>query len=63
MLFRSEVGRILDLDKSTICRWTMPKDRRGTNGAIPRKYWEPLMQAAKQRKIKLSLNELVSLKK
>jgi len=59
----AEVGRILDLDKSTICRWTMPKDKRGTNGSIPRKYWEPLMQAAKQRKIKLSLNELVSLKK
>jgi hypothetical protein len=59
----AEVGRILDLDKSTISRWTMPKEKRGTDGRIPHKYWEDLMTAAKQRKIKLTLRELASLKK
>lgn len=59
----AEVGRILDLDKSTISRWTMPKDKRGTDGRIPHKYWGDLIAAARKRKIKLTLRELASLKK
>ena len=59
----AEVGRILDLDKSTISRWTMPKDKRGTEGRIPHKYWGDLITAAKKRKVKLTFRELASLKK
>lgn len=59
----AEVGRILDLDKSTVTRWTMAKPQKGTEGKIPRKYWEPLMTAARKRKVKLTLNELAALNK
>lgn len=59
----AEVARILDLDKSTVSRWTMSRPQKGTEGKVPRKYWEPLMTAAKQRKVKLTLNELAALKK
>lgn len=59
----AEVARILELDKSTVSRWTMAKAQRGTEGKIPRKYWEPLLTAAKDRRVRLSLTELVALNK
>ena len=59
----AEVGRILDLDKSTVTRWTMAKPQKGTEGKIPRKYWEPLMVEAKKRKIRLTITQLAALNK
>lgn len=41
----------------------MSRPQKGTEGKVPRKYWEPLMTAAKQRKVKLTLNELAALNK
>lgn len=57
----SEIARILDLDKSTVSRWANPIDEKGTKGYVPRKYWKDLLNVAKQRRIKLSLNDLAGL--
>ena len=57
----AEVARILDLDKSTISRWTNPADPKGTRGHVPRKYWGELLRVAKQRKLSLTINDLAGL--
>lgn len=57
----SEVARVLGVDKSTVSRWKIPKDRKGTNGSIPQKYWGTLLSEAKTRRITLTLSDLAGL--
>jgi hypothetical protein len=57
----AEVSRILSISRSTVTRWSYPKNLKGTGGLVPQKYWAPLLQAARKRKIKLSLRDLSGL--
>lgn len=57
----AEVSRILSISRSTVTRWSYPKNLKGTGGLVPQKYWVPLLQAARKRKIKLSLRDLSGL--
>ena len=44
----------LKVDRSTVSRWTYPKDRGGTDGAIPRLHHKPIFEIAKSEKVKLT---------
>lgn len=55
-----ELGRLLDLDKSTVSRW-QPQACNGTGGHIPRKYWGKLLRLAKVKKVRLTLSDLAGL--
>ena len=57
----SEVARVLGVDKSTVCRWKMPREKKGTNGTIPQKYWLALMSEAASRSIPLTVVDLSGL--
>jgi transposase len=57
----SEVARVLGVDKSTVSRWKLPKERKGTNGNIPQKYWVALLSEAQTRSIRLTISDLAGL--
>lgn len=57
----SEVARVLGVDKSTVSRWTLPKEKKGTNGVIPQKYWAALIEEAHSRSIPLTVVDLSGL--
>lgn len=56
-----ELARVLDVDKSTVSRWQVAADKKGTAGRVPQWHWDKLLAAAKKRKIKLSIRELAGL--
>ena len=57
----SEVARVLGVDKSTVSRWKLPKEKKGTNGTIPQKYWAALLSEAQSRSIPLTVVDLSGL--
>lgn len=57
----SEVARVLGIDKSTVSRWNMPREKKGTNGTIPQKYWSALITEAAIRSIPLTVVDLSGL--
>ena len=57
----SEVARVLGVDKSTVSRWNMPREKKGTNGIIPQKYWGALINEAASRSIPLTVVDLSGL--
>lgn len=57
----SEVARVLGVDKSTVSRWKLSKEKKGTNGNIPQKYWSTLLTEARSRSIPLSVVDLSGL--
>lgn len=56
-----ELGRVLSIDKSTVSRWQVSPEQKGTGGRVPQKYWPLLIKEAKKRKIKLSLRDLAGI--
>jgi hypothetical protein len=56
-----ELGRVLNVDKSTVSRWQVGAEKKGTSGRIPQWHWDKLLSEAKKRKIKLSIRELAGL--
>ena len=46
--------------RSTVYRWTWPKERGGTDGHIPRWHHETILQAARERDLNLTAIELVA---
>ncbi len=52
------LARLLELNPSTISRWTASTFHHGTNGRIPQKYWPRLIEAAEQRGMALTVNDL-----
>lgn len=49
------ISRELGIHASTVSRW-----RTGT-GLIPQKYWKPLINLAKEKKVKITLFDLAGL--
>lgn len=51
-------ARVLDVEPSTVCRWTWERRRGGTGGLVPQRYFEVLMIAATTRNKLLTLEHL-----
>ncbi len=49
----------LSVDKSRVYRWMYAKDVRGTGGLIPAEYHRPILNAAKERNIALSADDII----
>jgi len=43
---------------STVSRWLQPTSKKGSGGKIPLKYWQPILDYAKQHNIKIGLETL-----
>lgn len=56
---KSEVAERLNLDKSTLSRWCQPRPE-GTGGMIPQRHWPGLMKLAREKKVRIKLEELVA---
>lgn len=56
-----ELGRVLNIDKSTVSRWQVGAEKKGTSGRVPQKYWKVLIVEARKRKLKLSLKDLAGI--
>jgi len=57
----AEVAGRLDVDHSTVHRWTYPTDApQGTGGRIPPRHWDALIEFARERGIELSNADFVS---
>jgi len=52
------MARLLDLNASTISRWTTAANQGGTGGRIPQKYWKLIADCAAQHGKKLTVNDL-----
>ena len=55
----SFVAAELDLDRSTVSRWTKSKAKGGTNGIIPARYHKELLRLAEKNDIDLTAEELI----
>lgn len=47
------VAEWLSVDVSQVFRWTYPKERGGTDGRIPSRHQEALLEAARAKEIRL----------
>lgn len=54
---KSAVAEHLKLDKSTLSRWCQPKPV-GTGGVIPQRYWQQLIEMARDKNVVLTLGDL-----
>lgn len=58
---KAEVAQKLGLDKSTLSRWCQDRPL-GLGGVIPQRHWPALLQMARKKGIKITLEELAALK-
>lgn len=56
---KTEVADRLNLDKSTLSRWCQPRPD-GTGGQIPQRHWPELMKLAREKKVRIKIEELVA---
>lgn len=59
-LFESNraLARILDVNPSALTRWKKPRSQGGTGGRIPQKYWGQIIDAAADRGIDVTVEDL-----
>ena len=55
------LAKAIGINPEAVYRWNYPKDRRGSDGTIPSEWHKPIMDAAKERGIKLKPADLVNL--
>lgn len=56
---KTEVAERLSLDKSTLSRWCQPRPD-GTGGQIPQRHWPELMKLAREKKVRIKIEELAA---
>lgn len=56
---KTEVAERLSLDKSTLSRWCQPRPE-GTGGQIPQRHWPELMKLAREKKVRIKIEELAA---
>lgn len=56
---KTEVADRLNLDKSTLSRWCQPRPD-GTGGHIPQRHWPELMKLAREKKVRIKIEELIA---
>jgi len=52
------LARLMKLTPGSVCRWDMPKSRRGSGGFIPARHHGLLLELAKEQGKPLTLEEL-----
>jgi hypothetical protein len=55
----SRLADLLGLDRSTVGRWDAPEIKGGTDGDVPGKYHRRILELARERKIKLTADEII----
>ena len=55
-------ARVLGVNPSAVSRWMVTRAKKGTNGAVPLKHWQSILNYAKQEGIKLSVSELSNIR-
>lgn len=58
---KSAVAAELEVNKSTLSRWCMPRPL-GTGGMIPQRYWPNLIEMARRRGVRITMQELTHVK-
>lgn len=53
----TQVARMADITPNGVMRWRMPKDKRGTGGAVPHWYIPALMAGAHEMGVSLCLDD------
>ncbi len=53
------LARMIDVDLSTIYRWTHTREKNGTGGCIPHTHHEAIVQAAKELGIEIVAEDLI----
>jgi len=51
-------SKIADISPSAVSRWMMTSAAGGTNGRIPQKHWQTIINHAKKNKLNLRLADL-----
>lgn len=51
------VASVVGLNRSTVHRWTYPKEIGGTDGLVPAQHQQTLINAARERGINLTPND------
>lgn len=53
------VARALDLNPSSVSRWTAPKEKRGLGGRVPSIHQAKILQIARERGLDLTAADLI----
>jgi sugar phosphate isomerase/epimerase len=56
---REELAAALGVNIVQVYRWTYPKDKKGTGGAIPARHFPKLLELAKKRGIEVDPADLI----
>lgn len=56
----AKVAAILGLDRSTVYKWMMPREKKGTGGLVPARYHAELLAYARAHRIKLRESDFFS---
>lgn len=51
-------ARVLGISPSAVMRWMLPRHEKGTDGNVPLKHWQALINYAKKEQISLTVAEL-----
>lgn len=51
---------LLDIDPSAVSRWITPKNKGGTGGVIPQRWWPAILRHAKYAKLELTVSDLAA---
>jgi predicted transcriptional regulator len=54
-------ARILSMSPSAVSRWMMPREKRGTNGHIPRRHWPAILKHSRAERLAIRLSDLADI--
>jgi|LakMenEpi03Aug12_release.lakeMendotaPanAssembly.Ray.scaffolds.fasta_scaffold961367_2 DNA-binding transcriptional regulator YdaS (Cro superfamily) len=54
-------ARILSMSPSAVSRWMMSRDKRGTNGHIPRRHWPAILKHSRAERLAIRLSDLADI--
>jgi predicted transcriptional regulator len=54
----TSTAKLLGITQGAVSRWLATKDTYGTNGSIPRRYWDDILAFSQKHKIKIDLHDL-----
>ncbi len=54
-----KVAELTGISRMAVYKWTAEKERSGTGGTIPLKYWQTLIDAAARIKVRLKAEDFV----
>jgi hypothetical protein len=55
-----KVADLLGVSYAAVYRWSYPKERRGSGGSVPTEWHSPLLEAAREQRVRLERADLVN---